>query len=311
MRREHATEVTRVNIFTHNGAPQALVGCLAALAPRKIKLNVPRAWSISGRIEPAGEAPDECPVFNALRSCTASSSHSGNPPSRRKHAIGFLTLRRRILLFALRDDPERVVRHGRCSVSASTVSPSSQRSNSSIVVRITGIALGWTGATMALASVVKNPNSSCSTSTGALFGPRTPRQRVHNPANANSGRSSLSAEPCRRLARRRRRIFAERRCRDDGAVLRSQPAAPVRTRDVADVGDRLAAKLRRSGHSPTRQDKLAFAIYSVADNRRELVREDAREERQVASPVVGGAEQGADGGLAFGFGIQVAHVGHP
>ena len=29
MRREHASEVTtRVNIFTHNGAPQALVGCL-------------------------------------------------------------------------------------------------------------------------------------------------------------------------------------------------------------------------------------------------------------------------------------------
>ena len=27
MRREHASEVTRVNIFTHNGAPQALVGC--------------------------------------------------------------------------------------------------------------------------------------------------------------------------------------------------------------------------------------------------------------------------------------------
>ena len=27
MRRRHASEVTRVNIFTHNGAPQALVGC--------------------------------------------------------------------------------------------------------------------------------------------------------------------------------------------------------------------------------------------------------------------------------------------
>ena len=55
------------------------------------------------------------------------------------------------------------------------------------------MAFGWMGATMALASVVKNPNSSCSPSTGALFGPRTPRQRVHNPAKANSGRSSLSA----------------------------------------------------------------------------------------------------------------------
>ena len=32
MRREHASGVTRVNIFTHNGAPQALVGCLAVMA---------------------------------------------------------------------------------------------------------------------------------------------------------------------------------------------------------------------------------------------------------------------------------------
>jgi hypothetical protein len=31
------------------------------------------------------------------------------------------------------------------------------------------------------------------------------------------------------------------------------------------VGDRLAAKLRRSGHAPSRQDKLAFAICSVAN----------------------------------------------
>jgi hypothetical protein len=35
------------------------------------------------------------------------------------------------------------------------------------------------GATMALASVVKNPNSSGSPSTGALFGPRAPRQRLN------------------------------------------------------------------------------------------------------------------------------------
>src|ERR1700722_5321936 len=55
------------------------------------------------------------------------------------------------------------------------------------------MALEWMGATMALASVVKNPNSSCSPSTGALLEPRTPRQGVHRPAKANSGRSSLSA----------------------------------------------------------------------------------------------------------------------
>ena len=55
------------------------------------------------------------------------------------------------------------------------------------------MALGWTGATIALASVVKNPNSSCSPSTGALFGPRTRRHLVQRPAKANSGSSSLIA----------------------------------------------------------------------------------------------------------------------
>jgi hypothetical protein len=45
----------------------------------------------------------------------------------------------------------------------------------------------------AFASVVRNPNSSCSTSTGSLFGPRSPRQRVYKPAKASSGLSSFNA----------------------------------------------------------------------------------------------------------------------
>ncbi len=31
MRREHALEATRVNIFIHNGAPRALQDCLGSL----------------------------------------------------------------------------------------------------------------------------------------------------------------------------------------------------------------------------------------------------------------------------------------
>src|SRR5208337_2281457 len=65
--------------------------------------------------------------------------------------------------------------------------------HSSGVVRMTGMAFGWIGATMALASVVRKPNSSCLPSTGALLGPRTPRHRVHRPAKANSGLSALNA----------------------------------------------------------------------------------------------------------------------
>ena len=86
---------------------------------------------------------------------------------------------------------------------------------------------------------------------------------------------------------------------------------PVRTRNVADVGDRLAAKLQWSRHAPARHEQFALTIPAVSHDRRELVRENPGERREVAGPVVAGAEQGADGGLAFGFRVQVAHVGHP
>src|SRR5208283_2152765 len=69
----------------------------------------------------------------------------------------------------------------------------SASSRSSTSARITGIALGWIGATTALASVVGKPNSSCSPSTGALFGPLTPRQRVQRSVRAKRGLSSARA----------------------------------------------------------------------------------------------------------------------
>jgi hypothetical protein len=62
-----------------------------------------------------------------------------------------------------------------------------------VVVRMTGMALGWIGATTPFASVVRKPNNSCCPSTGAPFDPRTPRQGVHRPAKANKGRSSPRA----------------------------------------------------------------------------------------------------------------------
>jgi hypothetical protein len=84
--------------------------------------------------------------------------------------------------------------NGLCSLRASAVaSAESQRSISPASVRTTGMAFGWIGATIALASVVRNPKSSCSPSIGALLGPRTPLQGVQRPAKAKSGRSSLSA----------------------------------------------------------------------------------------------------------------------
>ena len=50
----------------------------------------------------------------------------------------------------------------------------------------------WTDATIAFASVVRKPNSSCLPSTGALFGPRKPRL-------GRIGEIALGLDPQRRL----------------------------------------------------------------------------------------------------------------
>src|SRR3954465_3317726 len=62
---------------------------------------------------------------------------------------------------------------------------------SSCVVRITGIALGWIGATTAFASVVRKLNRRCSNSPSAFL--RTPVQGRQIPAKQNKGRLSSNA----------------------------------------------------------------------------------------------------------------------
>ena len=198
--------------------------------------------------------------------------------------------------------------NGRCGFSASTVSPSSQRSNSSVVVMITGMALGWMGATTALASVVRNPNSSCSPSTRALFGPRTPRQGVHNPAKANSGRSALRANQVGVL-----RGVVGAYSQNDVAGTRQRFLAESQPRQCGLETLRMLVtgwppNCSGPGMPQRAMNQFALTIRAVAHDRRELVREDPGEGREVAGPVVGGAEQGADGGLAFGETVEVAHA---
>ena len=100
---------------------------------------------------------------------------------------------RPVLFLSARDNPRTPSGNGRCNSRAFGASAASQRPTSSGVVRMTGMAFGWIDATTALGAVVRKPNSSCSPSTGALLGPRTPRQGVHRPAKAKSGLSSLRA----------------------------------------------------------------------------------------------------------------------
>jgi hypothetical protein len=89
-------------------------------------------------------------------------------------------------------------------------------------------------------------------------------------------------------------------CWHYATVSLAEPSAPVRARDVADVRDRLATELRRSRHSPTRRDELALAVRAVAHDGGHLVREDAREQRQIAGAVVSGAS------LTLGEAVKVA-----
>jgi hypothetical protein len=63
---------------------------------------------------------------------------------------------------------------GRWSVKASSIEPVSHASRWASSVRITGIAFSWTGATTALALVVKKLKSRCSPSAGVALVPRRP-----------------------------------------------------------------------------------------------------------------------------------------
>src|ERR1700691_2172470 len=82
----------------------------------------------------------------------------------------------------------------------------------------------------------------------------------------------------------------------------------MRALQVADVRDRLGAKLKRCRHAPARHDELASAICPDANDRRELIGKDTRKQRQIAGAIVPRAKPIADGRLAFGQGVEVAHV---
>jgi len=116
---------------------------------------------------------------------------------------------------------------GRCRASASVVSASSHWSTSAPVVRMTGIAFGWTGATIALASVVRKANNSWTTLDGRTLGAsHTPPRRPE--AGEGEQRPILAQrEPDRRLARLGVQVLAERRGGDDASVPVSEPSAPI------------------------------------------------------------------------------------
>src|SRR5207302_4767373 len=80
---------------------------------------------------------------------------------------------------------------GRCNFKTSSGGAVIQVSTSSGVVRITGIAFGWTAPTSAFGSVVRNANTSLVVSPSLTF--RTEVQLVQMPAKQARGRVSSSA----------------------------------------------------------------------------------------------------------------------
>ena len=81
----------------------------------------------------------------------------------------------------------------------------------------------------------------------------------------------------------------------------------MRARQVPDVCHRLAAILGRPGHSPARHDELALAAGTEANDGRKLIGEYGRQRRQIAGAIVPHAEKVADGRLALGDAVEVAH----
>src|SRR5208283_4359992 len=80
--------------------------------------------------------------------------------------------------------------------------------------------------------------------------------------------------------------------------------------DVTNVRDRRAAKLRRPGHSPARHDEFALAVRPDPDDRRNLIRKDRREGREVSDAVVAQAKEVADRRLALREAVKVTHAGN-
>ena len=120
-------------------------------------------------------------------------------------------------------------------------------------------------------------------------------------------------EPFPRLARLGVGVFAKRSRWHNAAKTFAKPTAPMRATDIANVGDRRAAKLRRPWHAPTRHDKLTLAVGSIANDRSQLVGEDPGEQRQVAGSIIPAIGQTAPPTLAlaraggwakFGLGVN-------
>src|SRR5271166_4767394 len=176
---------------------------------------------------------------------------------------------------------------------------------------MTGIALAWIGATIAFGSVVRKANRSLVVSPFLDLPHRCPTGPY---AGEERERPVLvESKPNRRPGAVWPKLVLGEACeRHDAAVLDAKPSAPVRRRDVADIGDArigVAALQGEDGrrHAPSSYRKLTGAVFNVADDGGRIVGKNARDRRKVAGRIAQGAGEISDPLRAFGDRIQIAH----
>src|SRR6516165_3763570 len=102
---------------------------------------------------------------------------------------------------------------------------------------------------------------------------------------------------------------------DETPVFDPEPSAPMRRADIANVGDARVCLLalqreQRRRHAPAGHREFSTAVL-VANDGSLIVRENAWQDRQVTCPVAHGARQLADGLLALGDRVEIAHAASP
>ena len=128
-----------------------------------------------------------------------------------------------------------------------------------------------------------------------------------NTSKASKRPIGSEREPRRGLAWFRVGIFAKRSHRNKAAKLWAKPSSPMRRLHVADIGDGVAAELRRARHAPAHHAKLTRAIFFNVHHGRERIGKNAGQGWDVAGVVEVDLEEAADSLLVLGHGVEIAH----
>ena len=176
---------------------------------------------------------------------------------------------------------------------------------------MTGMALGWMGATTALGSVVRKAKRSFVVSPS--FTLRTDVQRVQMPAKKASGRLSSSAnqtggrEPSGKTSCSAKLVNGTTQRLSTPSHRRQWGEATLRILVTPGSDFRPFEGEHRRRHAPARHREFAHAVHRGADDRSGIVGEDAGQHRQVAREVAHRAGEVADRLLALGDAVEIAH----